>query len=236
MRIQLEGKKRRYQRIISGIAKGNKDQWKRGIQKISKKVERLRKKIGGSQEDAQEEWIKEMAQGSGAARKKIKVQVAVYGEIQPPIDQDELDAASLPAPYRLFPKVKIEKIKTNFTMGETKQRWSRADKLIDSKGDVIREEEGEQEKTDEEVVQQHAHEEVYDPDKKTIDFRKLRCHRVKSNPTVIMPKARPAKEEAIFLTRRHKAMSITAKYLEEQATMENLTPSERRGVKKLLRE
>ena len=52
-----------------------------------------------------------MAEGRGNARKRIKVQVDVQGDIQPPLDQDEMNAADMPPPFMFFPKVKKDKVK-----------------------------------------------------------------------------------------------------------------------------
>ena len=76
---------------------------------------------------------------------------------------------------------------------------------------------------------------MYDPEKGTLDFRKARATAIKSNPRVILPKARTPKEEAEMLSRQTRAEEITADYLKAVGDKEesNMTPGEYRGWKKI---
>ena len=78
-----------------------------------------------------------IAEGRGTKRERIRVKVAVYGNIQPPLDQDELNAASLNPKYRLYPRVKKDNVKLNMRAGETKKRWGRINKLLDGQGNIV---------------------------------------------------------------------------------------------------
>ena len=102
---------------------------------------------------------------------------------------------------------------------------------MDSKGHVIWD--PDPPKTDEEIVNDHLEEEVFDPTTKTIDFRKIRPTNVKNNPKVIMPDPRPPVEEAHLLTRRTLAHLEASRFIQNMKVQCNLTPSEKRGIKKL---
>lgn len=87
--------------------------------------------------------------------------------------------------------------------------------------------------TEEEKVEEESHREVFNPKSKTMDFRKVRATDVKSNPRVMLPRARTPKEEAGLLSRQSRAEDITSEYIVTQADMKNMTPSEYRGYDKI---
>ena len=117
------------------------------------------------------------------------------------LDEDETNAMKLPPKFTLFPKVKLEEILIQKQVCDTKCRWDRMERLIDDNGDIIIEEGDEVYKDDEEVVEENRHVEVYDPIRKVFDYTKIKATKIKSNPRVIMPGSRPAKEEAQMTAR-----------------------------------
>merc|ERR1711954_60418 len=115
---------------------------------------------------------------------------------------------------------------------DTKIRWGRGAKLIDiEKGDVMVEDE--QVLTDDQILRENAHREIYDPKEKTIDFRKTMPTQVKNNPRVMNGISRPPKEEALLTTRNVLIEHTVLEYLSQNANTENMTKSEGAGLKKL---
>ena len=122
-------------------------------------------------------------------RKRVIVEVPVYGRVA--LDPDEIAALSISPKFKLYPKVTLEEVQLQTQVMNAKIRWFRTGRDVDPKGEVIVEDEDFQEKTPEQVVQEENHREVYDPESKTLDFRKLRATGVKNNPRVHLPGDRP---------------------------------------------
>ena len=77
--------------------------------------------------------------------------VPVYGDVV--IDQDEEACLKLPGKFRFFDKIKIEDIRLQIEVANSKIRWFRMSKEVDREGDIIVEEEDTTEKvTTEEVT------------------------------------------------------------------------------------
>ena len=82
--------------------------WGRKIPRINQKVEKLHMKSVKSEEEVKsllqlkekEQWARAMAKGSGPNRKRIKIEVPIYGEVK--VDEDKKNAASLPPNFTLF--------------------------------------------------------------------------------------------------------------------------------------
>ena len=74
---------------------------------------------------------------------------------------------------------------------------------------------------------------MYDPDRKILDYTKMRATKIKSNPRVMMPESHPAREEAQLAARTSLIENTVRQYKGNVECIENLTPSERRGLKKL---
>ena len=119
----------------------------------------------------------------------------------------------------------IEEIKINGDISDAKSWWTRSGHLIDENGDIIWDPDDPM--TNEEVLLMNNEQEIYNPDTKTIYFRKLRTTMVKNNPRVHMPKARPPAEEAKILTRRTLANQAASEYIHSQKQYSYLTASEK---------
>ena len=109
------------------------------------------------------------------------------------------------------------------------------DRLIDDNADIILEEGDEVYGDDEEVVEENRHVQVYNPDRKEFDYTKLKAINIKSNPRAIMPGSRPAKEEAQMTARTAMIEGVVKEVKGKIQCIENLTQSERRGLKKLMK-
>ena len=223
----------KYDKLIARIGKQISRRWTTETERIREKVERLCKKIHNSERyreserGSKENWLLRMADGSGTDRHRYTVEVLVLGDVS--MDEDEHNAASLPPKFTTFPKVTIEDAKVQTLVADSKSRWGRSDKLMEA-GDIVVENE---QLSDEDIVKEYSHLEVFDPDSKSIDFRKLRPTQIKNNPRVHMAKARPVLEEANYAVRGEKVRVITEHHIEERIKTDNMTDSERRGMKKL---
>ena len=51
--------------------------------------------------------------------------VSVYGDIQPPLDEDELECLRLPINFTSYQRLSRENLRQDFTGAHTKSRWSR---------------------------------------------------------------------------------------------------------------
>ena len=91
--------RRGFQRIIARVTKQTQREWKEGLQVAREKIEKVKvrfKKQGKQEQDnpskkkSREEWVNRVSEGKGKDRPRITVEIAIHGEIHPPIDQDEL--------------------------------------------------------------------------------------------------------------------------------------------------
>ena len=85
----------------------------------------------------------------------------------------------------------------------------------------------EEEPDSDRVIREIKENYVYDPDEKTIDFR--------NNLRVQLAKARPIKEKSELNTRETMIQRTSWNYILKQEKIENLTASEKRGLRKLKR-
>ena len=92
-------------------------------------------------------------------RTRYVCKIPIYGGCV--VSEDELNAARLGPKFTLFPKVKIEGVKWNSSIKNTKIRWGRIARLTEN-GDVIVED-GKGPLTDEHIVEENGYREVYDP-------------------------------------------------------------------------
>ena len=177
-----------------------------------------------------------MATASGDKRIRYSVVIPIYGGAE--IDSDERCALSLPPKFTLFPKISLQDVRVEGETCDTKIRWNRRDKEIDERGfpmageDEKELEEGSEARMEAEL-EEHEFLEVYNPEKKSMDFTKLRPTMVKNNPRVSLPKNRPLKEEAKLIHRRTTVEEEVSEYTKEQSDTDDLTAAERRGVAKL---
>ena len=129
-----------------------------------------------------------------------------------------------------YPELSKDELVLQQNVCDTKIRWKRRGDLIDSKGHVIPEE---QDTSPEARITEHEYHEVYNSETKTLDFTKLRCTDVKNNPRVKLADPRPPIEEAHLTTRNSMVTQKFLKYVETHPHSQNLTPAEKRGIRKL---
>ena len=169
-----------------------------------------------------QEWAQRMAT-EDKSRERIKVIVPIYGNVQ--VDQEELDAMSLNPKFTQYQEVEMADVDLEKEVCNTKIRWKEQEKVYQKNeegtgsmrikvslcvkdGKVVpqteekptfsKEEKSEQ-KTEEQImreeIQQESYREVHDPERKTLDYRKLRTTDMRYNSKVHSPKARPREEE-----------------------------------------
>ena len=116
--FKLGVSKAKFNRILRSISKQVQALWKRGKERNLARVKWLRKKYlmedtgdspgaePGSGEETRSDWVRRMARGSGALRRKVEVQVPTYGGVT--LDPDEEAALAISPKFRLSPKVSLE--------------------------------------------------------------------------------------------------------------------------------
>ena len=136
---------KKFRRIVQRIKKQVEVQYRKGIKKIEERVKQCKERFEPKQATSGiSEWCKRIATGNGSKRERIKQQVPVYGNIQPPLDEDELNAARLSPKHLLFPVVKTTDARLVSSIGNHKIRWDRAKRIFVDGEEV--EEEGETQK------------------------------------------------------------------------------------------
>ena len=123
----------------------------------------------------------------------------------------------------------------------TKSRWSRIRTGSPQEQlDDLEENGPEEEQTDEEIIREEEHRMVFNPDSKVMDLRRLRTTDIKDCPRLILPPARPqteememAAKEQLWLQRYSQYMSLNCN-AQGKIRQDNMTKSERAGLKKLL--
>ena len=119
-------------------------------------------------------------------------------------------------------------------VAKEKARWDRRDRDFTPEGEEVTLEDPESKKSKEELVQENEHREPYNHRTKTLDFRGIRPTDVKNCPRVKLSGPRSQREEMELGTKHKVMLKNTKEYirtLEEQP--DNLTKSERRGLRKL---
>merc|ERR1711954_1791 len=138
-----KSKRLKYSKWINTMKSTMSRYWGKEIPRINEKVEKLHTKFVKYEDDIKyllqlkekEQWARAMVKGSGPSRKRLKIEVPIYGEVQ--VDKDEKNAASLPPKFTLIKKLLMEEIKVERTICNTKIRWNRKGQLVDEKGGVI---------------------------------------------------------------------------------------------------
>ena len=143
-------KERKFRKIVSRIGANMKTTWKKGARRMEERLEWIRRKLGpeapsssvpGQGKETFGEWTDRMAEGSGARRQRIKVQVPVFGTIHPELDEDELDFLRLPPKFNTYPKVTVNDVSFQHSIGGHKARWTRQSKRdYDAAGNDVTEE------------------------------------------------------------------------------------------------
>ena len=149
------------------------------------------------------------------------------------MDEDEIQVLKLNPKFWLFPKITLKEIRKQGAIANHKARWDQMNRIFDEKGNEIVMEK-EEKKTMEQRIVEEEHREVFNPQTKTVDFRKVRASDVKNNPRAIMAKPTNVRSEAEFEARRQMVEDTVNNFLMEHPEPEkNLTPSEYRGLVKL---
>merc|ERR1711954_415411 len=209
-----------------------------------------------------QEWAQRMAT-EDRSRERIKVIVPIYGNVQ--VDQEELDAMSLNPKFTQYQKVQMSDVDLEKEVCNTKIRWKEQEKIYkrneedtgnmrikvslcvkdgkvvpqtEEKPMFIREEKSEQ-KTEEQVmreeIQQEAYREVHDPERKTLDYRKLRTTDVKSCKRVYIPRPLASETEGELWTRNTLVKKVVKEFQLDAKKVKNLTRLEYNGLQKLKR-
>ena len=125
--------------------------------------------------------------------KEDKPTVAIIGEINPPLDEDELACLSLPPKTAVNPAMSKSSFKTELGLCSTKVRWEigkEEEEKEDEKIELTEEEENLMEELDSKSRL------PYDPILGELDLRKRKVTDTKDNSKVFMPKPLSVKEEA----------------------------------------
>ena len=141
-------------------------------------------------DDKTEAWITLVAAGDGREKQpQQQNNIPIYGEINPPLDQDEVAAASLPPDFATLGAITVERGGFESVFCQTKQLWSRV-----HHGNPKEQEqewlEGEYNKSISEgdIILENQSREVFNPDSNIIDWRKQKATDLRNNPKVYLPK------------------------------------------------
>ena len=86
--FQKDGKMGRFKRIVRRIAKEVSIMYRKGMEKVERRVNWSVKKIGGVEKKSTEEvWLEEIAAGSGSQRPRTRIIIPIYGNVT--LSQDE---------------------------------------------------------------------------------------------------------------------------------------------------
>ena len=97
-------------RGIERVEKENQKIYKEGKENHERKVRFIREKVCNTPEihkQNQNEWIKQVAKGDGREKVQKLQNVPVYGDVEAPLDRDEVAAASLPSDFAMLGKITL---------------------------------------------------------------------------------------------------------------------------------
>ena len=229
---------RSFRRTMRRIGRTTGARWEKGMKRIRERVRWAIEKFTippDKVEGSFEEWIGNIAEGNREERERIKRQVPVYGVS---LDEDEQDCLALPPKFCLFPKVEVDELRLEQSIGNIKSRWDRErNRDFDLRGNEVTEEEQGEKGTMEDIVKENEGREPFNPEGKTLDFRGIIPTDVKSCQRVQMPKPRSNKEEHELATRDTLSQQEVMRYIRDIERREdesiNMTKGELRGLKKL---
>ena len=209
---------------------------KRHTKKPTAKV-KVKEKKGRHQE-----WISAMATGD-IKKRDFSRKVPVYGGVI--LDEDERSVLCLPEKLCTYPTITHNDAVFEGTLCNTKVRWSRG-----QTGSPKEQEEAALTEKDSPAQTEEIHmkqdllenqsREVYNPESKVLDFRKLRVTDMTDNPRVCMPIPRPQDEEKVLGAKELVWQDIIEKYRKGNCSEKgdqlktNITKQQKRGIKKLL--
>ena len=181
-----------------------------------------------------------MARGTGTNR-DFSRQVPVYGNIQ--LDTDEISALALPPKYCTLAKLLDRDARFESCLCTTKARWSRRtngspDEQEEEAQAKVEDDSDQNTRMDQDITEQSPRE-VYNPDTKILDYRRLKATDMVDNPRVELPPPRPQTEEQTLAAKELIWQDKIKKYInchcndkgDQKNT--NLTKSQRRGIAKL---
>ena len=167
--------------------------------------------------------------------KNYQPEIAVVGDIQPPLDEEELSVLRLNPKTAINPSLSIEGFKIETGMCSSKLRWE----IRKEEDEKIDDEEEISEEDSEMMAEIEARARMpFDPRLKELDLRKKRVTDSKDNSMVHMPRPVSVKEEASISVRETTYESVFKKYFRENCSEKgkqspNLSKSEMSGLKKL---
>ena len=229
-------KENKFKRVIKKVARTTEQRWKKGMSKIDRKVAWCRRKFVKmtDSETEREKWLDRVARGSGKERVRVVPEVPIFGDVQPPLDEDELNALKLPPKHTLYPKVTEEEIRLQSDITNTKARWDRAsNRDFDAHGKEVTPEEDLLPKTMQQLLDENTVREVLNTEEMTLGFGNLRPTEVKNNPRTVLPDPITPAEEAELSTRSTMILQEAREYMWDAKEISSLTESEKRGLQKL---
>ena len=102
---------------------------------------------------------------------------------------------------------------------------------VDIDGKIIVDEDVE--KSDAQLLEENRYRETFNPDEKSLNFKRLRATDIKNNPRVQLGEPRPTREEADLKYRGNVIDKVVEEFKRDTKKPSNLTPSELRGIKSL---
>ena len=151
--------KRKIKRLVQQRDRTNKSRWVEELRKNSQKIDWMRKKLelgrkkNPSALEDEEAWLRDIAKGRGPNRKRIQMDIPLYGGVK--ISEDERDALSLPPKFAKYQAIKILRFKHQQQLRDAKFRYGMMDKIYDQQGQVIPEEQEELTQAEEVLVEQY---------------------------------------------------------------------------------
>ena len=181
-----------------------------------------------------------MAKGTGTTR-DFSRQVPIYGDVQ--LDSDELSALALPPKFCTLARLLEKDARFEGCLCTTKARWSR--KVNGSPEEQEEEatsgdecQDTPEQRMDQDITEQSTRE-VFNPETKTLDYRKQKVTDMIDNPRVELPPPRPQKEEDTLAAKELLWQDNIRKYIncncneKGDQNNNNLTKAQRRGIAKL---
>ena len=153
----------------------------------------------------------------------------VFGGVH--LDKDETEAMLLDPKYAVMDSLGAEEFELEVQASLAKLRWHKM------KEDGLEEDITEAERERQEILEAEARQ-IYDHGSKTVDYRKYRATDAPMNATLKLPPGQSPEYEAGLEVRQQKWMGTATQYIKEFCDdrgrqEDNLTPTQRRGLKKL---
>ena len=219
--------------------------------KNNKKVEHQRRKVAermkldikqmkATKEKRFQDWIRKIC-SQRREEKPPDEEAPMYGEAEEMnFDEDEKSALKLPPNLVLYAKITEEGNRYETLLCHTKSRWSRKTTGSPKEQEAMEEVYGEpEEPSDAQVIEDNREREFLDPERGTLDFRRLRPTDIRDCPRLMLPQPRPPPEEAMFQAKEVLWNQVVDKYIRGHCRengdqmVDNITKQERRGIRKL---